>query len=111
MRYRLGHHQELVWMLRFNSPAIEPVARKVLEIEGDDEICTTLDSSGENVTIIGVGQFQHIDERLETRHQCIARVHIHEIACSLELGARQVRPLLKNRRDPLPMNRSDQLAR
>jgi hypothetical protein len=47
--------QELVGMLRFNSPPIERLGREVLEIDRDNEIRTPLNRSSEDMAIIWVG--------------------------------------------------------
>jgi hypothetical protein len=54
--------QELIRMLRFDSPGIEFLGRKILEIDRHDEIGTTLDRGGENMAIIGVGAGERAPE-------------------------------------------------
>ena len=69
--------QELVWMLRFNSPAIELLTRKVLEVDRHDQVGTALDRGGEHMTIVGIGQVQNPDQLLEVGYQRVARMRIH----------------------------------
>src|SRR5262249_37907318 len=96
--------QELVRMLRFDSPSIKRLGGEVLEIDRDNEIGTTLYCRGEDKAVIRVRQLEHIDELLEIGHDRVAHVRIHQIARSLELRARQIPSILENGPDPLLMH-------
>lgn len=92
--------QEFIGVLCLDSPLFERLGREVPEIGRDDEIGTAFDCCREHMAVIGVGQFQHINELFEIRDQGVASMQIHQVARPLELRTGQVRSVSKNGPDP-----------
>jgi hypothetical protein len=53
-------------MLGLNAMRCEHIDRKISEVDGDDDAGATMDRSREDVTIIGIGQRELVNDGLET---------------------------------------------
>ena len=93
--------QKLIGVLCCEVPTIERLGRKVLQVRSDDHIRSSLDCGRDNVAIIGIRKPDDFDEIFVSFHECIAHVHVHQIAGPLQLFPREVGAVGKQGVDPL----------
>lgn len=95
---------EIVRMLCGKVVDLKIFGRKVGEIKGHDQICTAMESSSDNVTIVGVRKLDRRDQVFEAFRQTVSYVAVHQHARALKLLAGQIRTVCQDISDPLVVN-------
>lgn len=97
--------QELIWMLGLESPASQPIDRKIFEVICDNEVGATFDGSREHVAIVLVWQIDGLNKILVIFNQGVPYMEIHQSAGPLKLGGREIRTHPKEGTNPLIQDR------
>jgi hypothetical protein len=84
---------EVVRTSGLNVPGCQHSLREVLRVVSDDEPGIGLDRRGENMPIVGVGEFQDLHQWLITGDQNVADRSIHQTSGAIELCWIQFRPV------------------
>lgn len=96
--------QEVVGVPGFNSIAFQFLLRKILEVEGHDDVGACVDGRCQNVPVRWIWQRDSLDEGLVVRHKAITDVSIHQLTGSLKLFRLQTRASFENIPRPLIMD-------
>jgi hypothetical protein len=97
--------QEVVRMYGLDIEAAEHLRLEILQIVGHDDFGTGVDYGGQDVTVVGVGERQGIDQVLMPGHQAIADGRVDEGTGPYEPIEGELRVALQDVVDPLVVNR------
>src|SRR5690606_26923948 len=113
-RRRLAHQgrmkvqqmqDEVVGMLCFELEASELLLREICQIEGDDQVGSAVNCSGNHMTVVGVGKIDARNQMLKASDEAIAHMGIHERSRAIQLFRCQVGTVLPDAADPFVMYR------
>lgn len=88
--------QEGVGGLCFDIVGFEGIVRKVLLVPGNDGLRATSNRRRQDVTVVGIGKLQPVDEVLVVGDQDIPDRLVHQLTGSLETICRKIGPAIEN---------------
>ncbi len=95
-------HQERIGMAGFDPIGRQRLGRKVLDIEGENQIGRCADGGCQQMTIIGVQQDQRWDEIFEVGYQGVANVCVHQLTGAIQLFLLEFRAISEHPTDAKP---------
>ena len=101
-KYSLGGCQldelehEVVWRLSLYAERLESRSWEILEVVGDNHLCTGSDRGSEDVSVILVGQVERIDELLISNNETVTHRTAHQIAGALQREEIDIGSVLKD---------------
>ena len=98
-------------MLDFDAEEGKDFRRKMLEIEGYDEVRPGTDSGGKHMPVVWIRKGQRRNEGLVTGDKAVPYMGVHQIPSALELLGLQIRSVLLDVSDPLVVDRISPFAR
>ena len=83
-------------MLRLDPERLERGRGEVLEVEGHDGLRTDPDGGGEDVSVVGIGQLEAVDEALVTGDPRVRESSVHQRARTFECLRRELEALTQD---------------
>lgn len=80
--------EKFIRVLRRDAIFLEVLFGKILQIVRDYHIGSAANGSGQNVTVLWIGQLERGDEFLKVFNEAVAHMHIHEGSGALQIVGR-----------------------